>query len=305
MPGKSHRGPLPAADEQLVKLAADLRRDVSKLADEIGERNVLRRPQALRQAANWIEAELAQAGYRLARQSFPVADETCVNLEADLTGHRLPAEIVLVGAHYDSELGTPGANDNGTGVAALLALGRRLAQTPAARTLRFVAFVNEEPPFFQTEKMGSWQYARHCRRRGDNLVAMLSLETIGYYSDQPGSQKYPAPFSLLYPTTGNFIGFVANRQSASLLTRVIAEFRRVEPFPSEGAALPEQIPGVGFSDQWSFWQEGYPAVMVTDTALYRYPYYHTAEDTPDKVDFEKTARVARGLEAVVKSLGNE
>lgn len=303
MPGKSHAGPLPAADEPLKQRAAELRQHVTKLADEIGERNVLRRPAALRQAADWIEAELAQQNYRTRRQAFEVADETCVNVEAELPGQRLPQEIVIIGAHYDSELGTPGANDNGTGVAAMLCLACRFAQAPTDRTLRFVAFVNEEPPFFQTEKMGSWQYAKECRRRGDNIVAMLSLETIGYYSDQPGSQKYPPPFSLLYPSTGNFIGFVANRASAALLAQIIGEFRRVEPFPSEGAALPEQIPGVGFSDQWSFWQEGYPGVMVTDTALYRYPHYHLPEDTPDKVDFEKTARVVRGLEAVVQLLG--
>ena len=233
---------------------------------KLAERNLLRRPAALRQAADWIEAELVQSGCRSVRQPFEVGDQTCVNVEGELTGKRLPGEIIVIGAHYDSELGTPGANDNGTGVAALLCLARRLAKAPIDRTLRFVAFVNEEPPFFQTEKMGSWQYARQCRRRGDNIVGMISLETIGYYSDQPGTQKYPAPFSLLYPSTGNFIGFVADRSSAKLLTRMVAEFRRVEPFPSEGAALPEQIPGVGFSDQWSFWQEGYPGVMVTDTA---------------------------------------
>jgi hypothetical protein len=133
---------------------------------------------------------------------------------------------------------------------------------------------------------------------------MLSLETIGWYDDSPGSQKYPQPFNLLYPSTGNFIGFVGNVNSRDLVHRVMETFRREEQFPSEGGALPEAIAGVGFSDHWSFWQAGYPAIMVTDTAMYRYPHYHAAEDTIDKVDFERMARVVRGLEKVFGSLAD-
>jgi len=165
-----------------------------------------------------------------------------------------------------------------------------------------VAFVNEEPPYFQTEQMGSWVYARRCHERNEKITAMLSLETIGYYSDSPDSQKYPPPFNLLYPSTGNFIGFVGNTSSAALVRQVVGAFRQYEQFPSEGGAPPEAIPGVGFSDQWSFWQEGYPALMVTDTAMFRYPHYHQAEDTPDKIDFERMARVVRGLEKVIAVL---
>jgi Zn-dependent M28 family amino/carboxypeptidase len=225
-------------------------------------------------------------------------------LEVELIGDSLPREIVVVGAHYDSVLDCPAANDNGTGVAALLSLARRFSGRTADRTLRFVAFVNEEPPYFQTEEMGSWVYAKQCRKQNEAVTAMLSLETIGYYSDQPDTQQYPAPFGLLYPSTGNFVAFVGNIGSGDLVRQAVGSFRQHEPFPSEGGALPEFTPGIGFSDHWSFWQEGYPALMVTDTAPFRYPYYHTPEDTADKVDFERTARVVRGLEKVIVDLAS-
>jgi hypothetical protein len=299
MPGRSHQGPLPAADEQLFALAAELRQDVTHLAVEIGERNALHHPRELAVAAEWIEGQFRQAGYEITRQQYEVAGVPCCNLAAEILGTAQPDEIVVIGAHYDSVLGTPGANDNGSGVAAVLALARRFARRNIARTLRFVAFVNEEPPYFQTEQMGSWVYAKLCRQRNEKVTAMMSLETIGYYTDAPKSQRYPPPMDLIYPSTGNFIGFVGNTGSADLVRQVVGAFRQHEQFPSEGGAPPEAIPGVGFSDQWSFWQEGYPAVMVTDTAMFRYPHYHEAEDTPDKIDFERMARVVRGLEKVV------
>ena len=214
----------------------------------------------------------------------------------------LKDEIVVIGAHYDTVSGSPGANDNGSGVAALLALARRFAARPVARTLRFVAFVNEEQPYFQTYAMGSRVYARRCGQRREKVVAAVSLETIGYFSDAAGSQKYPPLLSAVYPTTGNFIGFVSDLRSLPLVDRVTAAFRRRARFPSEKGAMPSALPGVGWSDHWSFWQEGYPAVMVTDTAPYRYPHYHLASDTPDKIDYDRLARVVDGLVGVVGEL---
>lgn len=187
---------------------------------------------------------------------------------------------------------------------ATLALARRFADRQPARTVRFVLFVNEESPYFQTEAMGSLVYARECRQRGDNIVAMFSLETIGYYSDRPGSQQYPWPLSAVYPSTGNFIAFVGNIASDHLVKQVVESFRRHAQFPSEGGALPGVIPGVGWSDHWSFWQAGYPALMVTDTAPFRYAHYHSAEDAPDKLDYESTARVVVGLDTVLDEMAN-
>ena len=213
--------------------------------------------------------------------------------------------IILVGAHYDSVYGSPGANDNGSGVAALLALAHRLAGRPNEKTLRIVAFVNEEPGYFQTPQMGSFVYASRSREHGDQIEAMISLETIGYFSSQSGSQKYPVPgLALIYPRTGNFIGFVSNVGSRSLLRNVIGDFRREAQIPSEGGALPAMVPGVGWSDQWSFWQHGYPGIMVTDTAPFRYPYYHSAGDTPDKLDYDSMTRVVAGMEKVILHLLN-
>jgi Zn-dependent M28 family amino/carboxypeptidase len=302
LPLRSHRGPLPPADADLLKLAADLRRHVTHLAEEIGERNVSRRPRELAQAADAIAAEWSAAGYQVGRQEYEVSGVTCCNLEVEILGRTRPEEIVVVGAHYDSVPGSPAANDNGSGVAAILCLARSLAGSACDRTLRLVAFVNEEKPYAFTAQMGSWVYARRCRERGERVKAMLSLETIGYYDDTPGSQKYPWPIGLLYPTTGNFIAFLGNLRSADLLWRVLRAFRRNELFPAEGAALPEVIRDIRRSDHWSFWQEGYPALMVTDTAPFRYPYYHTPDDTVDKIDFERLARVVRGLQKVIDNL---
>src|SRR5438309_7547838 len=199
----------------------------------------------------------------------------------------------------------PGANDNGSGVAALLALARSFSGKVGQQTLRFVAFVNEEPPFFQTTQMGSFVYARRSKQRGDKIASMISLETTGYFSDAPHSQKYPAPgLGIFYPTTANFIGFIGNFHSRALVRRAISIFRAQQKIPSEGATLPSFIPGVSWSDQWSFWQHGYPAIMVTDTALFRYRHYHEPTDTPDKLDYDRFALVVSGLENVIVDLAD-
>lgn len=304
MPSKSFRGPLPPLTNDQVALRDALKRDVTVLASEIGERNVFN-PAKLKAAAEYIANAFASAGYEVWRQAYMVSSERCENLYVEIKGRRVPDEIVVVGAHYDSVSGSPGANDNGSGVAALLALARGWAGRTPERTLRFVAFVNEEPPFFQTEQMGSLVYAKECRTRGERIVAMLSLECIGYYSDTPGSQKYPPPVGLFYPSRGNFIGFVGNVSNRKLVCRCVRVFRAGGQFPSEGGALPEFLPGINWSDHWSFWQVGYPAVMVTDTAPFRYPHYHGAEDTPDKLDFDKLARVVSGLRHVIDELANQ
>jgi hypothetical protein len=304
MPLKSFCGPLPALTAEQGAARDALRRHVEKLAGEIGERNVFK-PEKLRAAADYIEGVFTNAGYKVNRQGYTVLRETCHNLEAELKGKSRGEEIVVVGAHYDSVSGSPGANDNGSGIAAVLELARAWAGRAPARTLRFVAVVNEEPPFFQTEQMGSLVYARQCRQRNENIVAMLSLETIGYYSTVKGSQKYPFPVGLFYPSRGDFIAIVGNRANARLVRHCIASFRRQASFPSEGAALPGRLPGIDWSDHWSFWQAGYPGIMVTDTAPFRYPHYHTQQDTPDKLDYERLARVVAGLDKVLEDLVNQ
>ena len=302
MPGRNHRGALPPADDQLVQLATSLRHHVVQLAEEIGERNVQRRPRQLEQAADYIEADLAGSGHEVKRHGYEVTGSTCYNLEVEIPGTTLADEIVVIGAHYDSVPGSPAANDNASGVAAMLSLANEFSRRKSGRTLRFLGFVNEEAPYAHTEQMGSWVYARRCRERDEKVTAMLSLETIGYFTEAPRSQTYPPAVGLVYPSVGNFIGFIGNTRYAKLVRQVVGTFRSSEPFPAEGAALPEIVSHIGRSDHWSFWQEGYPALMVTDTAPFRYPHYHTPEDTVDKIDAEKLARVVRGLRGVVCAL---
>lgn len=305
MPGKSYRGELPPLTETERVLRDRLMRDVEQIAgEEIGEHNYLFYDKLVA-VSQFLETSLAAAGYQVNRQSYEIDGKVYDNLEVEIRGTEKPDEIVVIGAHYDSVVGAPGANDNGTGAAAVLALARAFAGKQTARTLRFVEFVNEEPPFFWTEQMGSFVYAKGCRDRGENIVAMLSLETIGYYSDKPGSQKYPLGLlNAFYPITGNFISFIGNMKSGKLLKQAIASFRTHTQFPSEGAAMPSAVPGAGWSDHWAFWQFNYPALMITDTAPFRYPFYHTMEDTPDKIDRDRFARVVAGIERVVAELAS-
>lgn len=278
-----------------------LRADVGNLATVIGTRHVWRLG-SLDRTADFIEAELRAAGYRVRRQTYHVDGKPVSNLEATLDGTDASDEFLVVGAHYDTVEGSPGANDNGTGVAATLELARRFAGHPQPRSIRFVAFVNEEPPYFQTARMGSHVYAHAARERGDRIVGMLSMETMGYYSDEPGSQQYPSALSRLFPDVGNFIGVVGNLESAAFVTRIRAAFEAHSAFPIHTAAIPSAVPGAGWSDHWSFWEAGYPAVMVTDTAPFRYPWYHTPHDTADKIDFDRLGLVIDGFERVVAVL---
>jgi Zn-dependent M28 family amino/carboxypeptidase len=301
LPGRSYRGPFLPLTRDEMTVRELLKQHVHTLAGDIGERNV-QRPKALARAADYIAQQFSANGYRPAYQDYTASSTSVRNVEAEAS----PAgrEVLVLGAHYDSVIGCPGANDNGSGVAALLALSRLMVRHGGTRTVRFVAFVNEEPPFFMTDLMGSVVYARRCRVRGERIIGMFSLETIGYYSNERGSQQYPGSplFKMLFPDTGDFIGFVANLASRSLMRTAGREFRRHTKFPSEGAAAPADIPGIGWSDHWSFWQQGYSAVMLTDTAPYRYPHYHQPTDTPDKINYDALARVVVGLSHTFSAL---
>ena len=169
-------------------------------------------------------------------------------------------------------------------------------------TLRFVAFANEEPPHFQSPEMGSLAYAGRCHERGERVVGMLSLEMLGYYDTRRGAQQYPPLLAAFYPRTADFIAFAGNLRSRKLVTQCVKAFRKHGAMKAESAALPELIPQIGWSDQWSFWRFGWPAIMVTDTALFRNPHYHTVHDTPETLDYARMAGVVEGLEAVVKDL---
>ena len=281
--------------------ASRLRAHVEMLAGTIGERNVWR-CEALDRAARYVSAQFSSGGYAPRAADVRRGEDSGQQYRGDADGSRACGGDRRGRRPLRHRIRLPGANDNGTGVAAVLELAQRFSERPQPRTIRFVAFVNEEPPFFHTEHMGSVVYANAAKVRGDRVTAMLSLETMGYYSDEKGSQKYPGEIASLFPDVGNFIGFVANSASARLLLKARRAFERRTPFPLQSAAAPDDVPGVGWSDHWAFWQAGYAAMMVTDTAPFRYPWYHTAEDTPDKIDYEKLAHVVDGLEAVIESL---
>jgi Zn-dependent M28 family amino/carboxypeptidase len=301
MPLKSYRGPLPPSSNGESELKNRLAEHVKFLSATVGERN-LSRAGSLQAAVDYLRSKLQQSGYVVTVHTYRVESQDVSNLEVSLAGMDTAGETVIVGAHYDSVAGSPGANDNGSGVAAILELARLLQGSKPRKTVRFVLFVNEEPPFFQTNMMGSLVYARQLQRDHIPVSAMISLETIGFYSDLPGSQKYPALLGLFYPNRGNFVGFVENLESRDLVRRAIRTFRASTSFPSEGIAAPANWPGIGWSDQWSFWEAKYPAIMITDTAVFRYPLYHTALDTANRVDFEKMARIVEGVRRVVESL---
>ncbi len=303
MPGQNFTGPLPplTANQNLLSFA--LEKHVRTLAVDIGERNVAN-PDALEKSVAYITRALQDSSYTVTEQKYTAMHTTVKNIIAELPGGSHADEIVIIGAHYDAVLGCPAANDNGSGVAAVLEIAKAMAASKPDRTIRFVAFVNEEPPFFQTEQMGSMVYAKACREQNDNIVAMLTPETIGCYTDEPNSQHYPPPLNLLYPDTGNFVAFVGNYASRPLVHQAIISFRKHAQFPSEGIAAPGFINGIGWSDHWSFWQYDYPGIMVTDTAPFRYNHYHKATDTPDKMNFDRMARVVEGLIHVTSDLAS-
>lgn len=305
MPGHTHKGPLAPLTAGETAIRDRLKAHVTRLAGEIGRRSVPQHPKELEAAAQYIHATLEASGYKVGEQAFEAQGHTVRNLEVELPGTSKACEIIVVGAHYDSVPSTPGADDNASGVAGMLELARLLAGRPLGRTIRLVAFVNEEPPFFYSDEMGSLVYARRSAGRREKITAMLALEMIGYYSDAPGSQHYPFPFSLCYPSRGNFIGFVGNVASRALVRQVTGSFRRHAAFPAEGVAAPGKIVGIGWSDHWAFWQAGYPALMVTDTAMFRNARYHGPQDTPETLDYDRMARVVAGLERVVEELAGQ
>lgn len=282
-------------------LQARLRRHVEHLAGAIGERHVLR-PEALHAAERYVAETLRAAGHSVARQNYEAQGVDCANLEVVIAGGGPASEIVLAGAHYDTVPGSPGADDNASGVAAILELARLLRDAKPARTIKLVAFVNEEPPFFFWGEMGSKVYARAARARGDDIRVMLSLEMLGCYADEKGSQGYPPLLKYFYPAAGNYIAFVSNLRSRHALRGVFAAFRAASDFPAEKLAAPALVPGIGWSDQLSFWREGYPAAMVTDTAFHRYRHYHQPTDTPEKLDYARMARVVEGLAGTLAAL---
>lgn len=302
MPGKSFHGDLPALSEEMQALSTRLNEHVRVLSEEIGERHY-KKMDALNRAADYIETQFQS--FRYVPKSQPVNGKVFRNIVVDLYGKQYRDNIIVIGAHYDSVWMTPGADDNASGVAALLEIARALAGKQLPITIRFVAFVNEEEPFFGGSDMGSGFSAKRSNEQNENIIGMFSLEMVGYYDDAPRSQDYPRPLRYFYPDRGNFIAFVSNLVSRKFLTTAVSAFREHAKFPSEGLAAPEMIvPDIRRSDNVSYWAYGYPAVMVTDTSNYRNWNYHNIGDTRQTLDYDRMARVVSGLTDMIEALAH-
>lgn len=309
-PRQPFRGSLPHLTAEENALGARLHAHVAAIAST--PHNLAHYP-ALEAAACYIERELAAAGYAVRLQEFEVMGRPVRNIEVMLgpaaakgcSGTDNGTPCYLVGAHYDSPDRSPGANDNGSGVAALIELARLLAEDPPpGHRLRLVFFVNEEAPWGKTEHMGSLVHARSLAADGQRLDGMIALETLGHFSTRPGSQCFPFPFGLVYPDVGNFVAFVGLPRARSFVHRALEAFRRETAFPSIGGIAPGCVAGVDLSDHWAYDQCGYPAMMITDTAPFRNPYYHTPGDLPETVDYDSLARITLGLARMLRGLGS-
>lgn len=285
-------------EADLKELEARLRAHVWHLAGEIGERNSLRYDR-LEQARQYVERMFSEAGYEIRHDGYEVAGRVYRNVVAEQLGTSGGRKVLLVGAHYDTAPGTPGADDNASGVATLLEAARLLRHAAPPLTIRWAAFTLEEPPYFRTSLMGSRVHARKCRKEGEEITGMISLEMAGYYRTDAHSQHYPFPFMrCFYPDRGDFVAVAGDFRSRRLVRQVARLLSRTSAVPVVHVALP-LVPGVSFSDNWSFWREGYPALMITDTAFFRNPHYHRSSDLPETLDYPQMAKLADGLARVL------
>jgi hypothetical protein len=296
------QGTFSQPSERLSKdktLSLRLKAHVVKLSHDIGERSIFIYPK-LNEAADYITEQFESLGLAVSFQEYSLYGKTVKNIIAEKAGKLNPGEIIIIGAHYDTCF-NPGADDNASAIAGLLELARLIAVQKPDRTIRFIAFVNEEPPFFKTKDMGSLVYARLVKQRTKDIKVVLILEMIGYYSVDPFSQRYPLFLGPFYPNKADFIAVVGNFTNHRLVKRIYSYFKEYSRFPVRRVVLFNFVPGVDFSDHWSFWQVGIPSIMITDTAFYRYSHYHSNSDTFEKLDYQRMALVVEGLkEALLK-----
>ena len=275
---------------------------VNVLSNEIGPRN-LQHYSGLKKTGDYITSQMKQHNIDFSTQQYCYGRKTIMNLIAEKLGQDQSDEIIVVGAHYDTVLDSPGADDNATGIACLLELIRLLHRYNTNRTFRFVAFTLEEPPFFGSEQMGSNVYAKSCREKDENIVGMIALEMLGYYKERRRSQKFPLPDMIgHYSDKGNFIAIVGNNHSHPLGS-VLADKMKETSLVKTRIIIPNSpIHGIDLSDHSSFWRYNYPAIMITDTAFYRNPHYHENSDTIEKLNFRYFTRLVFSLADALKQL---
>ncbi len=302
-PQRPHPAPYSLNDIGEIN-AENLKQHVYMLAGEIGERNI-KRPEGLINAAHYISRQWQAMGYQIHTQGYHAHDIPCANLEITQRGISNPERVIVVAAHYDTIGGCPGANDNGSGLAVMIEMARAMRTLRLESTVRFVALVNEEPPFFGTEHMGSWIYAHQASRRGDDIQLAVILDTLGYYNHQPSSQLYPPLFGMAYPDRGDFVAFISNLRASRKASHFASAFGRSQKLPYQKVVAPQIIPGMNWNAQTPFSLHNYSSVMVTDTGPYRYPFYHSAKDTPEKLSYDQMALIAQGLVKAVATVADE
>lgn len=304
MPGRSIEEENLRYVENLPVLAERLKGHVKILAGDIGERNPSTSMEQLNQAADYIREQLQSYGYIVNERIY--GDQRFRVLSVELTGITSPDEFIIAGAHYDTTIGSPGADDNASGVAVLLEIARELHGRHLSRSVRLVVFPNEERPYGRTELSGSYISARDSAEKEENIIGMMSLEMLGYFSGEADSQHYPAHLDLIFPDRGNGIFFASNLQSRNFLRQALGHFREQEMLPSEGGAIPRGlVPGIDRSDHRSYWRFGYPAILITDGANYRNPNYHQKSDLPDTLDYQRMARLMLGLSRMLEALAEQ
>lgn len=289
-----------------TQIESNLRLHVDRLAGLIGPR-YLQKPKSIEATIGYIEGQWTGMGFELARECYEALGAQATNLIVERTGTKRPDEIILLGAHYDTVRTTPGADDNASAVAVLLEVSRLLREQSFKRTVRYVAFACEEPPYFNVDAMGSQYHARQARLRGDKILGMLCLEMVGYYTSRDNSQQVPAHIPRwlhrFLPSRGDFLAAVGNLASWKLCWRFRRGFKRgARSMPLFSICLPEKIHEIRLSDNRSFWDQGYPALMLTDTSFFRNPHYHSMSDTPDTLDYPRMTDVTLGVAAAVKAL---
>jgi hypothetical protein len=288
-----------------MSIRQNLQRTVTELSHTIGSRGYLELG-SLRKTADFISSEFISYGYTASYQSYDVQGNTYHNIFTEIRGGKTPEATIIIGAHYDTVMGTPGADDNASGIAVLLELSRLMRTGSFDRTVQFVAFTLEEPPFFRTKDMGSYRYALKLSEEKKEVEGMICLESIGYFTDKQGSQLFPLPFfRWFFPDRGNFITFVSDLRSREFLRRSLKAFKTGSNLPVESLSTLSVVPGVDFSDHRSFWKFGYRAVMVTDTAFYRNPNYHGRGDTHETLDYERMIQVVGGLRSAIEALATD
>jgi Zn-dependent M28 family amino/carboxypeptidase len=288
-------------DREVIQ--ANLTKHLRFLSVTLGDRSI-HRPDNLKAAEDYVSQNFAAMGYATRRLAFGYLKEEVGNV---IAGDENPGGYYLLGAHFDTVAGTPGADDNASGVAVLLEVARLARHLTPPKPWAFIGFTLEEPPAFATPAMGSRVYAQRARQQNAKILGMLCLEMVGYYSQAPDSQSLPLPLKLMgYPTTGNFIGLVSDRRSRPLMVRLEAAIKGAGRLPAVTLSVPFEghiLPDVRLSDHASFWDEGYPAVMLTDTAFMRNPNYHGPGDVMDRLDLAAMTELTLGLVNFIEGEG--